>query len=61
MPEVSPKYITLIQWARKTFGSDCTPHQNTLRNWAKDGKFSPPAKKMGREWFVKTDAEYEEE
>lgn len=42
--------ITLPEWDKATYSR---PHHiNTLRKWAKQGRFSPAAEKHGREWLV---------
>jgi len=46
--------ITLTEWDEATYSR---PHHiNTLRKWAKCGRFNPPAEKHGREWLVSEDA-----
>lgn len=45
------KYITLAEWASRTYGEN-QPHVNTLRRWARDGTIIPKPFKMGREFYV---------
>jgi predicted site-specific integrase-resolvase len=52
-----PKLVPIKQWARSIFGENA-PHQNTLQRWANNGNISPRATKVGKNWFVKPDAEY---
>jgi hypothetical protein len=52
-----PKYVPLGVWAQLMFGEHA-PHVNTLRAWVRDGRIQPQPRKMGRQWFVKVDAEY---
>jgi len=49
------KFITLDAWAERL---DPAPAINTLRAWARSGKFDPPAQKMGRTYYVDENAEY---
>lgn len=49
------KFITLEAWAERL---DPPPAINTLRAWARSGKFDPPAQKMGRTYYVDENAEY---
>ncbi|WP_136678648.1 excisionase [Neptunomonas sp. XY-337] len=46
--------ITLSEWDKATYSK---PHHiNTLRTWAKEGRFKPAAEKHGREWLVQEGA-----
>lgn len=47
--------VTLEIWAERL---NPPPTINTLRAWARSGKFSPPAQKIGRTYYVDEDAEY---
>ncbi|QHA85579.1 excisionase [Serratia rhizosphaerae] len=48
--------LTLEEWAAERYRSR-PPSLNTLRRCAKEGHFVPPAKKEGRWWRVREDAE----
>lgn len=48
--------LTLEEWAADKYRSN-PPSLNTLRRYAKQGLFSPPATKEGRFWRVREDAE----
>lgn len=48
--------LTLEEWAVEKFRSN-PPAVNTLRRYAKQNLFSPPAMKQGRLWRVREDAE----
>ena len=48
--------LTLEEWATEKYRSN-PPSVSTLRNYAKQNMFSPPAKKEGRFWRVREDAE----
>ncbi|HBS4760125.1 TPA: excisionase, partial [Klebsiella pneumoniae] len=48
--------LTLEEWANEKYRSN-PPSVSTLRNYAKQNMFSPPAKKEGRFWRVREDAE----
>lgn len=48
--------LTLEEWAAEKFRSN-PPAMNTLRRYAKQNMFSPPAMKQGRLWRVREDAE----
>lgn len=52
-----PRLVPVTAWAATVFGEHA-PHPNTLRRWVHDGRFYPPAKKIGRTWWVTPDAEY---
>ena len=52
----SPRYVTLHEWAAMMFSKP--PHRNTLQKWVNEGHIQPQPKKIGRQWFVKPDAEY---
>ena len=54
-----PKYVPLSVWAERMFGAHA-PTPSTLMRWARDGHISPAPRKMGKQWFVKADAEYVE-
>jgi hypothetical protein len=49
--------ITLQRWAQRRYGED-TPHDNTLRRWARDGYIYPVPRKQGRAYYVQEDAVY---
>jgi len=48
--------LTLEEWAAEKYRSH-PPTMNTLRRYAKQNMFSPPAMKQGRLWRVREDAE----
>lgn len=48
--------LTLEEWAADKYRS-CPPSVSTLRRYAKQNLFSPPAMKQGRLWRVREDAE----
>ena len=49
-------WLTLEDWDAQNYTK---PHSIvTLRRWAQNNKFSPPAEKHGRDWMVKADAVY---
>ena len=48
--------LTLKEWAAEKYRSN-PPATNTLRLYAKQNRFSPPAMKHGRSWRVREDAE----
>lgn len=48
--------LKLEEWAAEKYRSD-PPSISTLRRQAKAGHFYPPAKKEGRWWRVREDAE----
>lgn len=48
--------LTLEEWAAEKFRSN-PPSVSTLRRYAKQNQFSPPAMKQGRLWRVREDAE----
>ncbi|CAM8167759.1 excisionase [Escherichia coli] len=48
--------LTLEEWAAKKFRSN-PPSVSTLRRYAKQNLFCPPAMKQGRLWRVREDAE----
>lgn len=52
---MSKKLITLEAWAERM---EPAPTVNTLRAWARSGRFDPPAVKMGRQYYVDEDAAY---
>ncbi|MEH6575778.1 MAG: excisionase [Amphritea sp.] len=51
-------WLNLKDWDQANYPS-CPHSLSTLRNWAKDGKFNPPAEKHGREWVVRSDAVFQ--
>ncbi len=51
------KWMRLKEWVTTTYG-DNPPHINTIRNWIRDGKISPPPRKHGRDYYFRPDAEY---
>jgi hypothetical protein len=51
-----PKMITLELWAAANLSPP--PSINTLRAWARDGRFAPAAVKHGRTYYVYEDARY---
>ncbi|SFF14962.1 excisionase [Phytobacter sp. V91] len=48
--------MTLDEWAAAKYRSN-PPSTDTLRRYAKQNMFSPPATKHGRFWRVREDAE----
>lgn len=48
--------LTLEEWAAEKFRSN-PPSVSTLRRYAKQNLFCPPAMKQGRLWRVRKDAE----
>ncbi|MER1978343.1 excisionase [Pseudocitrobacter faecalis] len=48
--------LTLEEWAEAKYRSN-PPSLNTLRRYAKQSMFNPPASKEGRFWRVREDAE----
>ncbi|EIM5926164.1 excisionase [Escherichia coli] len=52
--------LTLEEWAAEKFRSN-PPSVSTLRRYAKQNLFCPPAMKQGRLWRVREDAELVEE
>ena len=48
--------ITLEEWAAEKYRSN-PPSVSTLRRYAKQNLFCPPAMKQGRLWRVREDAE----
>lgn len=48
--------LTLEEWAAEKFRSNA-PSVSTLRRYAKQNLFCPPAMKQGRLWRVREDAE----
>lgn len=48
--------LTLEEWAADKYRSN-PPSVSTLRRYAKQNLFSPPAMKQGRLWRVREDAE----
>lgn len=50
------KLITLAEWAESKFSQ---PYKKgTLWMWARTGRIYPPPEKIGRNWWVKPNAEY---
>lgn len=52
------KLVTLARWAELTF--EIPPSAATLRMWARCDRFDPPAQKVGRSYYVASDARYRE-
>ena len=50
--------VTLEKWAEKHL--DPQPSANTLRTWAREGRFEPAAVKHGRRYYVDENARYRE-
>lgn len=48
--------LTLEEWAAEKYRSN-PPSLNTLRRYAKQSMFNPPASKEGKFWRVREDAE----
>jgi hypothetical protein len=57
---LDPKYIPLKEWAARMFGDTKLPHDNTLLNWVHQGKITPMPKKIARKWWVRPNAEYQD-
>lgn len=50
--------IPIRAWAEAAFPQK-TPHQNTLRRWVHEGRIFPQPEKVGKDWRVSPDAEYQ--
>ncbi len=48
--------IPLTTWAKKTFNP--VPKIEALRRFARTNQISPPAKRVGRDWYVDENAEF---
>lgn len=48
------KKVPLFTWAALRY--DPVPPMATLRRWARQGRFSPPAEKAGKGYVVREDA-----
>ncbi|MCY1699516.1 excisionase [Lelliottia sp. SL45] len=48
--------LTLEEWAAEKYRSN-PPSMDTLRRYAKQSMFTPPARKEGKFWRVREDAE----
>lgn len=59
-PPAIPRFITLDEWAISMFGEH-KPHFNTLRKWVQEGRIQPQPRKIGRSWWVKPIADYQED
>ena len=53
----SGKLIPVSEWAKQNFEVRI-PHPNTLRRWIHEGRIYPEARKVGKNWFVPSNAEY---
>ena len=51
------RWIKLEKWALAQYGDDA-PDTRTLRRWAREGHFCPPAEQHGKCWYVSPDAKY---
>ena len=52
------KLQKLREWADSQFG-ECAPKSDeTLRRWVRDGKIFPRPRKIGRDYAVRSDAQY---
>ncbi|MCC6196757.1 MAG: excisionase [Burkholderiales bacterium] len=49
--------IPLDTWAERRFPIR-TPHVQTIRRWAREGKIHPAPQKHGRAYYVSPNAEY---
>jgi len=59
MSAIAPgKLIPVIEWAKQKFDLRI-PHPNTLRRWIHEGRIYPKATKVGKNWFVPANAEYQ--
>lgn len=56
-PATAPRFVRLEVWAKAEFGDDA-PSLRVLQQWAREGRFSPPAELRGRCYFLKPDAQY---
>ena len=52
------KMMKIRDWAGLVFKE--APHYNTLVRWVKNGLIYPQPKRIGKYWFVRSDAEYRE-
>ncbi|WP_338572086.1 excisionase [Pseudomonas canadensis] len=50
--------VTLDEWAAAEFKTPPSP--NTLRRWAREGRIAPVPVKHGRNYYVESDAHYQE-
>jgi hypothetical protein len=48
------KLIPIHAWAARRY--DPPPSLWLLRKWARNHEFSPPAERVGKEWYVREDA-----
>jgi hypothetical protein len=55
-----PRYLPLKVWADQVFGEH-QPHPNTLLRWVHEGRIQPPAKKIGRHYYVRPESDYLED
>lgn len=55
-----PRYLPLKVWADQVFGEH-QPHYNTLLRWIREGRIQPPAKRIGRHYYVRPEADYWED
>lgn len=51
--------IPLKAWAEAVFPKPYTPHKNTLHRWTHEGRIHPQPEKVGKNWFVSPNAEYQ--
>lgn len=54
----SKTLVPIMDWAKAVFPTK-TPHRNTLRRWTHEGRIFPQPRKVGQNWFVRPDAEYQ--
>lgn len=52
-----PRLVTLIAWAELEFG-EAAPPIASLRRWSREGRFDPPAQRVGNAFFVTPTARY---
>lgn len=52
------RLIPIMTWAELVFPKKA-PHRNTLRRWANEGRIYPQPEKVGKNWFVSPNAEYQ--
>lgn len=50
--------VPIMAWAEAAFPSKA-PHRNTLRKWVHEGRIHPQPEKVGKNWFVSPNAEYQ--
>ena len=56
--DAASKRVSLRTWADSQFGECAPKNDETLRRWAREGKIIPRPRKIGREYAVRSDAQY---